>query len=114
MSDASLVESDGTGPSSAPVHVAFADFPLSDEVKAAVAAMGYIKPTEVQAAVMAPALAGKDLQVQSRTGSGKTTAFGLPLVERLPAQGGKPGEPLALVLTPTRELAQQVATEVRA
>ncbi len=114
MSDASLVESEGTGPAPAPVQLSFAEFPISDEVKAAIAAMGYVKPTEVQASVILPAIAGKDLQVQSRTGSGKTTAFGVPLVDRLPVQGGTSGEPLGLVLAPTRELAQQVATEVRA
>jgi ATP-dependent RNA helicase DeaD len=114
MSDASVIESEGTGPAAVPVQATFSDFPISDEVKAAVAAMGYVKPTDVQAAVIKAAMQGSDMQVQSRTGSGKTTAFGIPLIDRLPAQGGKRGEPLGLVLTPTRELAQQVATEVRA
>jgi ATP-dependent RNA helicase DeaD len=114
MSDASVVESEGAGPVRVPVQTSFAEFPVSDEVKAAIAAMGYTSPTEVQAAVVQPAVLGHDMLVQSRTGSGKTCAFGVPLIERLPVSGGKPGEPLGLVLTPTRELAQQVATEVRA
>ncbi len=81
----------------------------------ALAGRGYLEPTPVQVAVLAPDLAGRDLLVSSRTGSGKTVAFGLLIAqaalgpaERFPA----PGAPLALVIAPTRELAVQVQREL--
>ena len=72
--------------------------------------LGYAAMTEVQAAALPDALAGLDLLVQAKTGSGKTAAFGLPLLGRLnPRDFGAQ----ALVLCPTRELANQVASEIR-
>lgn len=87
----------------------FAELSLSDEVLRALADKGYETPTPVQAAVIEPAIAGKDLIVRSKTGTGKTAAFGVPLVERI--TGGK-GVPQAIVLCPTRELAIQVCEEI--
>ncbi|WP_026790021.1 DEAD/DEAH box helicase [Pleomorphomonas oryzae] len=81
----------------------------------ALAARGYADPTAVQSAVAAPELAGADMLVSARTGSGKTVAFGMALAERLlgPAEFfGPAGKPLALVVAPTRELALQVAREL--
>lgn len=81
----------------------------------ALAARGYADPTAVQWAVAAPELAGADMLVSARTGSGKTVAFGMALAERLlgPAEVFAPaGKPLALVVAPTRELALQVAREL--
>ncbi|MCM5558121.1 DEAD/DEAH box helicase [Pleomorphomonas sp. JP5] len=81
----------------------------------ALAARGYADPTAVQSAVAAPELAGADMLVSARTGSGKTVAFGMALAERLlgPAEVFAPaGKPLALVVAPTRELALQVAREL--
>lgn len=81
----------------------------------ALAARGYADPTAVQSAVAAPELAGADMLVSARTGSGKTVAFGMALAERLlgPAEVfAAPGKPLALVVAPTRELALQVAREL--
>ncbi len=81
----------------------------------ALAARGYAEPTPVQAAVLAPALRGRDLLVSSRTGSGKTVAFGLVLAEALLADApafGAAARPLALVIAPTRELALQVQREL--
>jgi len=70
---------------------------------------GYRAPTEVQAETIPLALAGKDLVVQSRTGTGKTAAFAIPLVEKIdPARESVQ----AVVLAPTRELALQVAQEI--
>ncbi|MBI3179475.1 MAG: DEAD/DEAH box helicase, partial [Deltaproteobacteria bacterium] len=92
---------------------AFDEFRISREVHDAIAEMGYVKPTDVQSAVIEPAMAGHDLVVQARTGSGKTSAFGVPIVERLRAGVASPGLPQALVLTPTRELAVQVGEELR-
>jgi ATP-dependent RNA helicase DeaD len=82
---------------------------LHPDVKQALDDMGYFAPTPVQTAVFGPVSAGKDLLVQSRTGTGKTAAFGLPLVNKMvPAHR----QPQALILAPTRELALQVAREL--
>ncbi len=86
--------------------------PLSSEVRSAVDALGYIHPTPVQCAVFEIAGRGKDLVVQARTGTGKTAAFGLPLVDRLVKRKLKAVQ--ALVLCPTRELALQVTRELEA
>ncbi|HEY5952210.1 MAG TPA: DEAD/DEAH box helicase, partial [Kofleriaceae bacterium] len=87
----------------------FDDLGLHPDVKLALDDMGYFAPTPVQTAVFGPVSAGKDLLVQSRTGTGKTTAFGLPLINRLvPAHR----QPQALILAPTRELALQVSREL--
>lgn len=79
---------------------------------------GYETLTAVQTAVADPALAGRDMLVSSRTGSGKTVAYGLGMASALlqPHSGGQlppPGRPLALVVAPTRELALQVQRELR-
>jgi len=84
--------------------------PLSAEAKAGLSALGYEFATPVQAAVFSVAMTGKDLMVQSKTGTGKTTAFGLPVIERI--RSGQGPDPQALVLCPTRELANQVAEEL--
>jgi ATP-dependent RNA helicase DeaD len=89
-------------------------FPVQPEIKTAIAALGYTQPTEVQARVVASAVSGRDMVVQSKTGSGKTSAFGIPVIERVFERGAKPHAPHALVLVPTRELAFQVAQELRA
>src|SRR5258706_15245442 len=89
----------------------FADLPLSEELRKGIAERGYEKPTPVQAAVFGPVLAGRDLIVRSKTGTGKTAAFGIPLLERIPAGTRKPS---ALVLCNTRELALQAAPEIEA
>jgi len=84
-------------------------------LQSALAARGYGTPTPVQAAVIAPGLKGRDLLVSSRTGSGKTVAFGLVLADALLGEAagfGRAGPPLGLVVAPTRELALQVHTEL--
>jgi ATP-dependent RNA helicase DeaD len=77
---------------------------LSSEVRRAIDELGFVHPTPVQKAAFEPALTGADLIVQARTGTGKTLAFGLPLVDRLVAEGHGLQ---ALILAPTRELALQ-------
>ena len=72
-------------------------------------AIGYAEPTKVQNAVYPTAQGGKDLMVQSHTGSGKTAAFGIPIINKIDVN--KP-EPQALILAPTRELALQVSKEL--
>ena len=87
----------------------FDELPLSAETRAALAAKGYVKPTPVQAAALGPILAGRDVIVRSKTGTGKTAAFGIPIAEVV-----DPALPKvqAIVLCNTRELALQVATEL--
>src|SRR5438309_1850025 len=82
----------------------FADLPLSEEVRKGIAERGYTTPTPVQAAVFEPIFAGRDLICRSKTGTGKTAAFGIPLLERIPAGTRRAS---ALVLCNTRELALQ-------
>lgn len=89
----------------------FDDLGLSPELKRAVLERGYTNPTPVQAKAFGPAKAGKDLIVRSKTGTGKTAAFGMPLIERIPM--GTRGV-RALIMCPTRELALQVAQELEA
>jgi ATP-dependent RNA helicase RhlE len=88
---------------------------LCAELARAVQAAGFERPTAVQQAVIAAALAGRDVLARADTGSGKTAAFGLPLLQRLsddPPERSARGNPVAvLVLAPTRELVQQT-TEV--
>lgn len=86
----------------------FADFPISPEVLAGLEGMGFTKATPVQAMTIDPALAGRDLLVRAKTGTGKTAAFCVPIVERIEA-GSRAVR--AIMLTPTRELAVQVAQE---
>ncbi len=97
------------GPQDYVADIGFDDLPIAPEIRRALAERGYARPTPVQAKAFAPALAGRDLIVRSKTGTGKTAAFGLPLLERIDAADR---EVRALVLCPTRELALQVAAEV--
>lgn len=88
----------------------FDALPLSPEVRRAIDELGYVHPTPVQLAVFEPATRGKDLVVQARTGTGKTAAFGLPLVDSIVRRTAPNVQ--ALVLCPTRELALQVTREL--
>ncbi|MEL6187311.1 MAG: DEAD/DEAH box helicase [Myxococcota bacterium] len=91
--------------------VRFDDMPLSDAAREGIRALGYEIATPVQATVFETAMSGQDLMVQSKTGTGKTTAFGLPLIEKIDVE--RQGiDPQALVLCPTRELAMQVSEEI--
>src|SRR5690606_8737440 len=94
--------SDATeAPESAPT---FDALPLSAAVRRALDELGFTHPTPVQRAAYEPAVSGADLIVQSRTGTGKTLGFGLPIVDRLVEEGLGVQ---ALILAPTRELALQ-------
>src|SRR5450432_3428086 len=88
----------------------FRALPLSAALLAVVSELGFEKLTPIQAATIPVLLAGQDLVGQSRTGSGKTAAFALPILERLHLEVR---EIAALVLCPTRELSAQVAREIR-
>ena len=85
----------------------FADLGLSPEIISALTADGIDTPFPIQAMTIPDALAGDDVCGQAKTGAGKTLAFGLPMLERVPRAG--PNAPTGLILVPTRELANQVA-----
>jgi superfamily II DNA/RNA helicase len=100
------------------VDMSFGDLGLGDNITRQLAAMGAPSPFPIQAATIPDVLAGKDVLGRGKTGSGKTIAFGAPLVERLMendgAKGRKPGRlPRALILAPTRELAMQIDRTVQ-
>ena len=88
----------------------FADMGLRPEVLHALADMGFVEPMEVQTVTLPLVRAGRDIMVQSRTGSGKTAAFGIPFADKMVDPNQKSVQ--AIVLLPTRELALQVAAEI--
>ncbi len=88
--------------------VSFSELGLSERMLATLRQIGYTEPTPIQAATLPVALVGRDVIGQAQTGSGKTAAFAIPVLERLDAQRS---EVQALVLCPTRELAAQVEAE---
>jgi superfamily II DNA/RNA helicase len=98
--------------------VSFGDLGLGDNIERQLASMGAAAPFAIQAATIPDVLAGKDVLGRGRTGSGKTIAFGAPLVEKLMENNGaknrKMGRrPRALILAPTRELAMQIDRTVQ-
>jgi ATP-dependent RNA helicase DeaD len=93
--------------------ISFADLALAPELVGALTALGYEEPTPIQREAIPPLLEGRDLLGQAATGTGKTAAFALPLLERLQRSGATGGKhPSALVLVPTRELATQVSEAI--
>lgn len=94
----------------------FNDLGLAEGLLAAVAAEGYETATDIQAQAIPPLLAGRDVLGLAQTGTGKTAAFTLPLLQRLAAApcAIEPGRPRALILAPTRELAEQIGRSVGA
>jgi ATP-dependent RNA helicase DeaD len=88
----------------------FSELSLSEVMLEALRKAEYLEPTPIQAGLIPRALAGVDVLGQARTGTGKTAAFVIPILERL--RPGKKGSPQALILVPTRELAVQVRGEV--
>ncbi len=91
--------------------MSFADLGLKPELLRAVDEKGYSVPTPIQAQAIPAVLAGGDVLAGAQTGTGKTAAFVLPILQKLGSPGGR--APRALVLTPTRELAAQVADSAR-
>ncbi len=96
---------DETGRRAYTRHMTFTELGLSEELLAAVAALGYEDPTPIQQQAIPLVLEGRDVVGAAQTGTGKTAAFTLPLLQRI---GTTSGAPLALVVTPTRELAAQI------
>jgi superfamily II DNA/RNA helicase len=104
--------------SSAPA-VRFEDFGLSAEILRALADQGYVHPTPIQAEAIPIVLQGRDVMGAAQTGTGKTAGFSLPIIQLLLAHASNSASPArhpvrALILTPTRELADQVADNVQA
>jgi ATP-dependent RNA helicase RhlE len=103
-------------PSQEPISItSFSELDLAQPLRDALAADGYVHPTPIQARAIPPALTGRDMLGIAQTGTGKTAAFALPILEQL-LKAGIPGthpqrgrRPKALVLAPTRELAAQIA-----
>ncbi|WP_260618429.1 DEAD/DEAH box helicase, partial [Streptomyces sp. WAC07149] len=91
-----------------PPVAAFEDMDMPEALLKTLAAQGVTEPFPIQAATLPNSLAGRDLLGRGRTGSGKTLAFGLALLARTAGRRAEPKAPLAMVLVPTRELAQQV------
>ena len=95
--------------------MSFSDLGLSPELLRAVSEKGYASPTPIQSQAIPAILAGRDVLAGAQTGTGKTAAFVLPILQRLAEarSGAARNLPRALVLTPTRELAAQVAENAR-
>ncbi|MBN2037985.1 MAG: DEAD/DEAH box helicase, partial [Chitinispirillaceae bacterium] len=90
--------------------MSFSQFGLSEAIIKAIEGSGYAVPTPIQQEAIPHAMAGRDIMACAPTGTGKTAAFVIPLLERLQGHTtpGTPRLPRALILTPTRELARQI------
>jgi ATP-dependent RNA helicase DeaD len=100
---------DKKNPETSAPTASFGDLGISDVMLASLERAGYATPTPVQAGIIPAALEGADVLGQARTGTGKTAAFAIPILEQL--KSGRKAAPRALVLVPTRELAVQVRDE---
>ncbi|NVJ14766.1 DEAD/DEAH box helicase [Myxococcus sp. AM010] len=96
----------------APTEATFDSLGLKPALVEALSALGYEEPTPIQAAALPPLLAGKDLLGIAATGTGKTAAFALPLLNQVEPGACRPNTTSALVLVPTRELAMQVSEAI--
>jgi ATP-dependent RNA helicase DeaD len=90
----------------------FTGLGLDDRMIKALSDLGYEEPTPIQREAIPPLLEGRDVIGQAATGTGKTAAFALPLIQRLASLDKKHAQPAALILVPTRELASQVSEAV--
>ncbi|MER6105550.1 DEAD/DEAH box helicase, partial [Streptomyces sp. NPDC001832] len=107
--DAPQADTDSAVDADAEPTVTFADLGLPDGIVRKLAQNGVTAPFPIQAATIPDALAGKDILGRGRTGSGKTLSFGLPTLAALAGGHTEKKKPRAVILTPTRELAMQVA-----
>ena len=94
----------------------FSNLGLANEIQQALEACGYTEMTPVQEQAIVPARRGKDLLVNAQTGTGKTAAFALPILQQMldKPKDTLSGSPRSLILTPTRELAEQLANTIGA
>ncbi len=96
-----------------PSPIGFSDLGLDNALLLAVQQAGFKAPTDIQKEAIPVALSGRDVVGQAATGTGKTAAFALPILQSLLASGQKSKNPRALVLVPTRELCLQVAESIK-
>jgi len=89
----------------------FSEFKLSPSIQRGISAAGWSAPRPIQTRTIPAALEGRDIMGLAQTGTGKTAAFALPIIERF--DGGRRGAPKALIVAPTRELASQIDNEIR-
>lgn len=89
----------------------FSEFPISERTVTLLKSNGIVNLFPIQSLTYKHIYEGKDLIGRAMTGQGKTLAFVLPIVERMGEVKAKPHEPLVVVLTPTRELAKQIASD---
>lgn len=94
------------------MDTSFAELGLNEQILAGVDALGFESPTPIQAQAIPVVLAGHDVVASAQTGTGKTAAFALPTLQLVQGQKAPSKEPLALVVTPTRELAAQIDSVV--
>jgi superfamily II DNA/RNA helicase len=97
----------------APAVASFAELGVPAELVRGLARRGITAPFAIQTRALPDGIAGRDVLGRAQTGAGKTLAFGLPILTRLAGRTSRPGHPRGLVLVPTRELASQVADEIR-
>src|SRR5208282_3916278 len=90
--------------------MSFSSFKLHPQIAAGVRALGYETPTPIQTRAIPPVLAGRDVMGLAQTGTGKTAAFVLPILERL--LPGPRGKVRTLIIAPTRELAEQIHVSI--
>ncbi len=109
LEDANLVDATPL----AKITTTFRDLGIAPALSNALSAQGITHPFPIQIATLPDALAGHDILGRGQTGSGKTLAFALALLTNLQNKAAKPHKPLALILTPTRELAQQIDEVIR-
>lgn len=93
--------------------MSFSDFKLDSRLARAVEKAGFVTPTPIQARTIPLGLEGRDIVGTAQTGTGKTAAFVLPILHHLLTNPAKLGRTRALIITPTRELAEQIHTTVR-
>jgi ATP-dependent RNA helicase DeaD len=92
----------------------FEELGVSAEIRRAIEEMGFVQPTPVQEAVIPQLLESRrDIIALAQTGTGKTAAFGIPLLQRLPADRDDDRKPAALILSPTRELCLQITDDLK-
>jgi ATP-dependent RNA helicase RhlE len=98
------------------VSIKFSDLPIIPEIQSALKSLEYLVPTPIQARGIPPLLEGKDLLGCAQTGTGKTAAFAIPLLQKIHQLGQHPVpyQPLGLIVAPTRELVVQISENMRA
>ncbi|MFP5021517.1 DEAD/DEAH box helicase [Pseudonocardia phyllosphaerae] len=113
--DATATDGGDTTEAAEPAGPSFADLGLDPKILSALDELGYTAPSPIQAAAIGPLISGRDLLGQAATGTGKTAAFALPMLQRLAdgrTSSTRGAKPFGLVLAPTRELAMQVGESV--